>query len=138
MAETAGILNSQAAVIQVGAATISCLTDASLSITQETRDTTCKDSGGWSNVLGAKRTWEMSGSFLFAYDATYGFDDLFALILSQATATIAWGSVVVGDKIWSGSGLLTSLSASSSGTDENVTADFTFMGVGALAQTTNA
>lgn len=133
---TTGIVNTRLLVIQVGSAVISCLTDASLSISQETRDTTCKDSGGWSNVLGAKRTWEMSGTALFSFDGTYTFSDLFALINSQATATIKWGTTVSGDQVYSGTGLLTSLSASSSGTDENGTYEFTFMGVGAITEAT--
>ena len=135
---TTGIVNSKLAVIKVGSTVISCLTDASVSMTQEFRDTTCKDSASWNNILPAKRTWEMSGSALFSYDGTYTFDDLFALFNTQASATIAWGTAVVGDKIYSGTAYIASLSASSSGSDENVTYDFSFTGSGAIAETTNA
>jgi len=128
---TTGIVNSRLLVIQVGTVTISCLTDATFSITRNTRDTTCKDSGGWSNVLAASASWEMSGSALFSFDGTYTYDDLYALIVAGASATVKWGSTVAGDTVYSGTGLLTSLEATSPGTDENATYSFTFMGVGA-------
>lgn len=128
---TTGIVNSRLLVIQVGTVTVSCLTDATFSINRNTRDTTCKDSGGWSNVLAASASWEMSGSALFSFDGTYTYDDLYALITTGASATVKWGSTVTGDTVYSGTGLLTSLEATSPGTDENATYSFTFMGVGA-------
>jgi len=134
---TLGIINSRIMVIKVGASVVSCLTDASLSISQEFRDTTCKDSGGFNNILPAKRTWEMSGSALFSYDGTLTFDDFFALWNGQTSATIIYGTTVTGDKIYTGTAYLSSLSVSSSGTDENVTYEFSLTGTGALAETTN-
>jgi len=138
MAQTTGIINSKIVVIKVGSATVSCLTDASISMTQEFRDTTCKDSASWNNILPAKRTWELSGSALFSYDGTYTFEDFFSLFNGQTSATVAWGSTAVDDKIWGGTAYLASLSGSSSGSDENVTYDFSFTGSGAISQTTNA
>jgi predicted secreted protein len=133
---TTGIVNSRLLVIQVGTVTVSCLTDATFSINRNTRDTTCKDSGGWSNVLAASASWEMSGSALFSFDGTYTYDDLYALITTGASATVKWGSTVTGDTVYSGTGLLTSLEATSPGTDENATYSFTFMGVGAPTSAT--
>jgi len=135
---TTGVLNSRLAVIQVGSATITCLVDANLSISMSPRDTTCKDTDSWGSQLPGRLSWEMSGSAMFAWDSTYTFDDLFALINAGTTATIKWGTTVSGDKIYSGTGMLTSLSASSSGVDENVTYDFTFVGTGALTESTNS
>jgi len=133
---TTGIVNSRLLVIKVGTVTVSCLTDATFSITRNTRDTTCKDSGGWSNVLAAAGSWEMSGSALFSFDGTYTYDDLYTLITTGATASVKWGSTVTGDTIYSGTGLLTSLEATSPGTDENATYSFTFMGVGEITSAT--
>ena len=136
---TTGVVNSTLMVIKVGSSTVACLTDASLSMTQESRDTTCKDSSSWTNVLAAKRSWEVSGTGLFAYDATYGGKDLATLFIGgQSTlSTIKWGTTVSGDTIYSGTALLTSLSLNGAGTDENTTFEFTFQGVGALAASTN-
>jgi hypothetical protein len=134
---TAGIVNSRIMIIKVGSTVVSCLTDASLSISQEFRDTTCKDSGGFNNILPAKRTWELSGSALFSYDGTYTFDDIFALWNTQASATVIFGTTVSGDKIYTGTAYLSSLSASSSGTDENVTYEFSLTGSGTLTESTN-
>lgn len=134
---TLGIINSRIMVIKVGASVVSCLTDASLSMSQEFRDTTCKDSGGFNNILPAKRTWEMSGSALFSYDGTLTFDDFFALWNGQTSATVIFGTTVTGDKIYTGTAYLASLSASSSGTDENVTYEFSLTGSGTLTESTN-
>ena len=134
---TTGIVNSRIMVIKVGSTVVSCLTDASLSISQEFRDTTCKDSGGFNNILPAKRTWEMSGSALFSYDGTLTFEDFFALWNGQTSATVIYGTTVSGDKIYTGTAYLASASASSSGTDENVSFEFSLTGSGALAESTN-
>jgi hypothetical protein len=124
-------------VIKVGTTVVSCLTDASLSLSQEFRDTTCKDSGGFNNILPAKRGWEMSGSALFSYDGTTTFEDFFALWNGQTLATVVFGTTVSGDKIYTGSAYLSSLSSSSSGTDENVTFEFSLTGTGTLTESTN-
>jgi hypothetical protein len=124
-------------VIKVGSTVVSCLTDASLSLSQEFRDTTCKDSGGFNNILPAKRGWEMSGSALFSYDGTTTFTDFFALWNGQTLATVIFGTTVSGDQIYTGTAYLSSLSASSSGTDENVTFEFSLTGTGTLAESTN-
>ena len=134
---TTGIVNSRLMVIKVGTTVVSCLTDASLSLSQEFRDTTCKDSGGFNNILPAKRGWEMSGSALFSYDGTTTFEDFFALWNGQTLATVVFGTTVSGDKIYTGSAYLSSLSSSSSGTDENVTFEFSLTGTGTLTESTN-
>ena len=134
---TTGIVNSTLIAIKVGSTLITCQTDATVSMTQEFRDTTCKDSSSWSNILPAKRSWEMSGSALFSYDGAYNFSALFALYSGQTSSTVKWGTTVSGDKIYSGSAYLSSLSGASSGSDENVTCDFTFTGSGAIAESTN-
>ena len=134
---TTGIVNSRLMVIKVGTTVVSCLTDASLSLSQEFRDTSCKDSGGFNNILPAKRGWEMSGSALFSYDGTTTFEDFFALWNGQTLATVIFGTTVSGDKIYTGSAYLSSLSSSSSGTDENVTFEFSLTGTGTLTESTN-
>jgi len=134
---TTGIVNSRIMVIKLGSAVVSCLTDASLSVSQEFRDTTCKDSGGFNNILPAKRGWELSGSALFSYDGTTTFDDFFALWTGQTTATMVYGTTVSGDKIYTGTAYLSSLSVSSSGTDENVSFEFSMTGSGTLTESTN-
>ena len=134
---TTGIVNSRIMVIKLGSAVISCLTDATMNMSQEFRDTTCKDSGGFSNILPAKRGWEISGSALFSYDGTTTFDDFFAFWNAQTTATIVYGTTVSGDDVYTGTAYISSLSVSSSGTDENVTFEFSFTGSGTLTKSTN-
>lgn len=137
---TTGTVNSKLMVIKVGTATITCMTDATLSMSVETRDTTCKDSNSWTNALPSRKSWSMSGTAFFAYDATYGPDDLFAIYEGdQSTlATVKWGTTVTGDTVYSGTAILTSLTFSAPGSDENTTVEFEFTGVGALADSVNS
>lgn len=134
---TAGTVNTTLVKIKTGATVVTCLTDASINFTQDTRDTTCKDSNSWSNALPGKRSWEVSGSGLFAYDATNGADTLFTAFKNQTLITVVWGTTVTGDKTYGGTGYLTSLSFSAAGTDENTTFEFTIMGVGEAVSAVN-
>lgn len=137
---TTGVVNSKLMVIKVGAATVTCLVDVTLSMNVETRETTCKDSGSWNEALASKRGWTASGSGMFAYDATYGAKQLFDIYSSDQTtlATITWGTTVTGDEVYSGDAILTSLTFSAPGSDENTTFEFEFQGSGELASATNA
>ena len=134
---TTGIVNSRIMTISVGSTVVTCLTDANLNISVESRDTTCKDTDSYNSSLPGRVSWTMGGSAMFAYDNTYTFDDIYALINTGATATVKIGTNVQGDKTWSGTAFFTSLSLSSSGSDENVTFDFELQGTGALTEATN-
>ena len=124
---TTGIVNSRIMTISVGATVVTCLTDANLNISVESRDTTCKDTDSYNSSLPGRVSWTMGGSAMFAY----------ALINTGATATVKIGTNVTGDKTWSGTAFFTSLSLSSAGSDENVTFDFELQGTGALTEATN-
>lgn len=135
---TLGTVNSTIIKVWVGSTAITCLTDATISFTMEPRDTTCKDSNSYTNVLPGKKSWEVGGSAMFAYDAANGFAALFAAYLAGTLLAVTWGTSVVGDKKYGGEGYLTSLSGNASGSDENTTFDFTIMGIDAPESTTNA
>lgn len=134
---TTGTVNSTIMKVWVGGTAITCLTDATISFTMEPRDTTCKDSNSYTNVLPGKKSWEVGGSANFAYDAANGFAVLFAAYLAGTKLAVAWGSSVTGDVQYGGDAYLTSLSGNASGSDENTTFDFTLMGVDAPEGTTN-
>lgn len=133
---TAGVVNSKLLRIYTGAtpAALTCATNAELSFTNETRETTCKDSGTNKEFLYAQNSWTMSGEGLFAFDAANGGVDLFDIALAQTTVAVVYQTGVTGDDKWSGTALVTEWTLSSPGTNENCTYTFTLQGTGALVR----
>lgn len=130
-----GVVNTKFLKIYVGSTAITCQTDGSLSITNETRDTTCKDSGQWKELLYAQTGWEISGTANGSYDGTMSLNQLTALAISQTVSTVSFKTAVSGDDILTGTVLWTKLDIASAGTNQNVTISYTGMGTGALTQT---
>lgn len=120
----------------VGATAITCQTDASISMSTNMFETTCKDSAANSAFLPGSKSWTASGSGSLAFDATYGAEELFAAWDAQTSMSIVFQTAVTGDKKYSGSAYITSLNINSSGNDEAVTFDYELQGTGALAEAT--
>lgn len=120
----------------VGATAITCQTDASISMSTNMFETTCKDSAANSAFLPGSKSWTASGSGNLAFDATYGAEELFAAWDAQTSMSIVFQTAVTGDKKYSGSAYITSLNINSSGNDEAVTFDYELQGTGALAEAT--
>lgn len=99
--------------LYVGGTKVSHLTSNDFSLEQALRDATTKDSSGWQESLEGLRSASFSCEGYFAEDATYGFDNLTAsIITSRATLTIRYSSEVVGDKYYEASCYITNLSRS--------------------------
>lgn len=111
---------------------ISCQIDATLEMSTETFDTTCKDSGADAENRPGTKSWSMSGTGNFAYDAANGYDALHTAWSAQSQIDVVIGTGVSGDKKWSGKAYVTGLTLNSSGNDAAVTYDFTLTGTGAL------
>jgi predicted secreted protein len=105
--------------------------------TLETRDASSKDSLGWAEKREGQRSWTVSGEFIFAEDAAYGFTDLFALINARSQVEVRFSSDIVGDKEYTGQAYLTSLSKSAPNED-TVTYSGSFEGTGAIVESVNA
>ena len=115
---------------------ITCQTEASLELGVNMTDTTCKDTDpGWESKKPSRKNWSMSGSGYFSYDGTNGFSQLFAAYLAGTAVTVRISTGVTGDKAYSGSAFVESLSKTA-GIDDTVSFDFTFAGNGAIAETT--
>lgn len=132
---TSGIVNGTLIALYVGGTKIANLISNDLDLTMSTRETTHKDTSGWKTILGSTMSWTCSAEGMFAEDATYGFDDLFAVFTARAAVTVMTSSQVTGDKKYSGSALLTGLSRSH-GYEENAQFSCTFEGTGALTEAT--
>jgi predicted secreted protein len=132
---TTGVVNTKLLKIYVGSTAITCQTDGTLSLSSDTRDTTCKDSGQWKEALYGQTGWEISGTALGSYDGTMSLHQLTALIIAQTVSTVSFKTAVSGDDILSGSVIWTKMDIASAGTNQNVTISYTGMGTGALTQT---
>lgn len=134
MAATVGIVNTNLMKLYIGGTVISCQVDGTLTVDGKTRDITCKDTAGWDAFLPGNLTWSMEGTFLYAVDASYGFEDILALMVAGAAVTVKFGSSNAGDNNWSGSGIITKASVNASGVGENVTGSVSVQGTGALTE----
>lgn len=135
---TVGTVISGVMAIYTGATPtkITCQVNASLNLKRDTRDITCKDSGDWEDALPARKSWTLSGTANLALDATNGWGALFTAWNAGTAVAVVFQTGVNGDKKYSGSAYVTSLSADSSGSQENVTLSFEFKGNGVLTEAT--
>lgn len=115
---------------------ITCQVDATLTLTTATFETTCKDSGAWGEPRPGTKSWTMTGTGNLAFDATYGWSDLFALWTNQTASSFVFTTGVANDKAYSGSGYITDLELTSSGNDSAVTFSYTLTGAGAITEST--
>lgn len=118
----------------VGATKITCQVDASISMSTNMFETTCKDSAANAAFLPGSKSWTASGSGNLAFDATYGAEELFAAWDGQTSMSIVFQTAVTGDKKYSGTAYISSLSINSSGNDEAVTFEYELQGTGALVE----
>lgn len=132
---TSGITNGTLIGLYVGGTKIANLISNDLDISMATRETTNKDSGGWKSSLGGALSWTCSAEGYFDEIATYGFDELFAVLTARTAVTVMISSQVTGDKKYSGSALLTSLKRSHP-TEDNVTFSCSCEGTGVLTEAT--
>ena len=107
--------------------------DAQISIAHEPRDITSKESGAWKEFAPGMLSWSISGSNLFAYDATEGFDEAFADVTGRTKVEVRFSTEVSGDNRYYGDIYFTSLDANSSGTQDNAGYSFAGTGTGAIA-----
>ena len=83
MAQTTGILNGSQLTVMFGDAAVSPtyvvvdnVTDLSVSISTDTRDTTTKNNAGYRALLPGLKSLSINFSAYYATDATQGFDQL--------------------------------------------------------------
>jgi TP901-1 family phage major tail protein len=135
---TTGVLNSTLFNIYTGTtpSKVAHCTGVSISLSHEPRETTTKDSGGWSEKLEGLRSWEGSGEGLVAFDDVNGGLALTNSLLNRTPLTVVFTTNQTGDKKYTGQGYVTSLEISSPESEDNVTYSFSITGTGALIEAT--
>lgn len=130
---TTGVINGKNLLVYVGGTAIGMTKSCKINISQSVRDTTTKNSGGWKDGLEGERSWKIDGDGLVAFDATFNFSSLFALITDQTKCSLSFETNVSGDKRYYGSAFLTSLDADAPN-EESTSFSFGFEGVGVLTE----
>ena len=133
---TTGTVLAKNLKLYVGATAITCQVDASVNMSTNMIQTTCKDSAANAAVLPGEKSWEASVSGNLAYDATYGWNELFTAWDSQTLLAIVYQTGVTGDKKLSGSCYINIITNTSIGNDEAVTFECGLTGTGALVSAT--
>lgn len=135
---TTGTVNGRLIKIFVDNTAVTCQTNSTIEMTMEPRESTCKDTvGNAAAFLAGRTSWTLGGEAKLAFDATKGFSALYTAWKNGSTLNVAWQSTVAGDKGYSGSGFLTSLSGDTPD-NEDSTFSFTIQGSGALNEFTTS
>ena len=134
----ATITNTTAFKIYKASTAVSDLTDASLSMNREFRDTTTKNSGGNREGCAGLFSGSMSFSALHDNSAALGFDTLYSDFIANTAISFVFGGAAIGEKTYTANGHITSLEISSPGTEENVTYSGTIEISGAVTEATVA
>lgn len=107
-------------------------TTANLTINREMRDSTTKDSSGWSESLAGLKSWELSGDGFVDFDNSgtgIETDELITQMIDNApVVTVEFGN---SEKTYTGSAFITSISIDA-GVEENSTYSISLQGTGAL------
>jgi len=111
-------------------------TSASLSISQDLRDSTTKSSGGFQENLAGLRSWEISGDGFVDFNSTtsntINTTELITLMLTAQADAVVEVSFGIGAFTYDGLAFITSLSLDA-GVEENATYSVSLQGTGAIA-----
>jgi predicted secreted protein len=135
---TTGTVNGRIIKIFVDSTAVTCQTNSTIEMTMEPRESTCKDTvGNAAAFLAGRTSWTLGGEAKLAFDATKGFSALYTAWKNGSTLAVAWQSTVAGDKGYSGTGFITSLSGDTPD-NEDSTFSFSIQGSGALNEFTTS
>ena len=146
-----GIINGTKFGVYSGSTLVAFATSGSISINHSARETSNKDSLGWKEVMEGQRDWEISVEGMVAFKDLSGSavagltpDELYTDGIYDGTGTFPYGrdaltisfeSSETGDKKWSGSAYLASLSLDAPN-EESTTFSASFVGTSILTLAT--
>jgi predicted secreted protein len=133
---TTGTVDGNAVGIYISDTLIACATSASLDLSTNMSDATCKDNNGAEQIKPNQQTWSMGLDGMLAFDAAYGWSDLVAAWKAGTKLTVKWGTAESGDENYSGDAYIDSLSAQGP-LNEASTYSVNFRGSGPLTVGTN-
>lgn len=133
MAVTPGTILGTAILSSIDGDTILCSTSATLTITNEEIETTCKDDGGAYTSTPGQQKWTIQIQGNIVYDNATGVRDLQELAMSKATAQVAFGNLDnPDDPVFTGNAFVSTLTETA-GQNTPATWDVTFSPRGPLS-----
>jgi predicted secreted protein len=93
-------------------ATVAHTTSCSISFSNDVSDVTTKDSAGFSEIIPAVRSGEISFDGLVDYTDTAGGDELAGYLLGRTKVDFSFGTAATGDTVYTGEGFVTSVEIS--------------------------
>lgn len=111
-------------------------TTANINFSMETRDATTKDSDGYSEFLEGLRSVTVDVEGMTALDATFGFEELYALWTGRTLFNLEFGTAESGDTVYQVKAFMTSL-AVNSGVEDSSTFSASFQCTGQITTATN-
>jgi hypothetical protein len=134
---TTGVLDSGFCLVYVAGVPISKSTDATLSYSLGVREVTNKDSANTVENLPANKSFEISSSAFYTFDATLAADDFYTYMFNRTEVTVLFGRTetkTAGNFYYSGKGYITSMSINTPNEGDSATYDLTITGTGALTK----
>lgn len=109
---TAGKVNGNLLLIYMEGEAIACTTEATVNITNEQIEVTCKDNDGAKSYTLGGQDWNFTVGGIFSFDNN-GIDPLLDVALGKTVVTVRFGTDEVGDFFLQGEAVITSLSITS-------------------------
>lgn len=128
---TTGVINGRNLVLLINGNVIGHAKNHSIEISNSLIDTTSKDAAGWETNIAGLKSVSLSGDGLIALDDTYTVDDLTTVLIAGTAVSYQYTTDVSGDKYWTGSGRIESLSMNAPN-EEASTYTFSIKGTAAL------
>src|SRR5687768_3340629 len=106
MAKTTGKINGTLILVDAEGVTIGCSTNATLTITNERLETTCKDDGGAKTYEPGSQDWSLEVEGLVKYDTASNFSLVAAAAKDQTIITWSMSTSNEDDPVFSGEGFI--------------------------------
>ena len=133
MSGTVGIVDATNIKISVGGDKIATITSGTMTLTAGVRDQTNNDGDGWESSDYGNLSATIDGDSFFAFDASYGFEDLFTSMTTKQKIAVEWNAGTTGDQKFSGSFVITNLSKTGS-TGEDLKYSYSFKNAGPITK----
>lgn len=109
MAKTTGKINGTLILVDASGTTIGCSTNATLTITNERLETTCKDDNGAKTYTPGSQDWTLEFEGMVIYETPSNHSTLAAIALGQTEVPWTFGTNNTDDPVFSGTGFIESL-----------------------------
>jgi len=106
----AGAQNGTAVVLKVESTTIAKGKSNTFNLSRALIDVSNKDSSGWKEQIYGQGSGSFDFDGVFAEDAAYGFEELYAALVAKTVLTVRMTSATTGDKYYEAECLISNLS----------------------------